>query len=588
MKTIIGLIILLFPFLLVNNFKNKKSGGFYVLSFMMFFHLAIAVLTQSFHIFNYNIVLGINVIACIIILKKFDFNKFRENIKSIKIDWIFIFVLIILSIQFFSVHYNYTGEVTTISESYKQVKNIKYVYPYFSDEWIAVSLVKYSIESGSLPLSNPLWYNTPFPNLELGFHSFVSEIILLLNLNPLTQYTLLSIFTSILICVLVYFILRINKVSKLISAIACLSIPYIINGANLPGIWTLTPIIIGIITMLLGFLFMSVNSKKMSFFLAFMTLIFYPPLFIFYSVALIFYVVSKDIPKNEKQKLLFLYLLLCVVAALILLFFVISINPFKETIYYIFSKIFYKTFTEGFIPNFNVFKVIPIPIFLISIFGIFKIPKKKTWLIAPVFAGALYWVLYSFVTWRFIIEYERVVFATSLLIVLISGFGFQYLIKYLRECNFIKKEFLQIILLLILILFFIMSFSYTNRDNWKELKLYSIDGGKIFNPASPANNYLYEDDLELFKEIKEKSFLTLPWKGTVIGAATNNYPLETKPSTITNRIARFSDFMNAECNEKLNMAKNKKIDYIYSPEFNCGSFNLVGQSNEWLYLYEIR
>ncbi|MBU1136676.1 MAG: hypothetical protein KJ559_04165, partial [Nanoarchaeota archaeon] len=89
-------------------------------------------------------------------------------------------------------------------------------------------------------------------------------------------------------------------------------------------------------------------------------------------------------------------------------------------------------------------------------------------------------------------------------------------------------------------------------------------------------------------EIKEKSFLTLPWKGTVIGAATNNYPLETKPSTITNRIARFSDFMNAECNEKLNMAKNKKIDYIYSPEFNCGSFNLVGQSNEGLYLYEIR
>lgn len=583
-KTIIGLILLLVPFLLVSRFKNKRWGFFYILSFIIAFHLFLAIFTQLFHIFSYGVILVINLLACFIILIKLNFKELIENIKRIKIDWILIFVIIILFIQLFSVHYDYTGKITTIGEFYKEVEDMKYVYPYYSDEWYSVSLIKYSIETKSLPLANPLWHNAPFPNLELPLNSFLSEIILLLNLNPLTQYTLLTIFTGLLICLLVYFILRANKIEKFSSAIACLSVPYIVNGANLPGIWTLVPLIMGIISMLLGFLFISLDDKKMVFFMAFLTLIFYPPLFVLYTIGLISYLIFNS---NKKIKSLLIYLTICIVVVLFLSFFVFLIRGFNNTLSHIFSKIFYETFTRDAFPDYSIFKIIPIPILMLSAFGIFKTFRKKIWLVAPILIGLLYWLLYSFVLWRFIIEYERVIVSTSILIVLLSGFGLHYLIRYLKNIRFIKEyKILEIFQILILILFLIFFFFYTQRDNWQELLLYSADG-VIYNPTAPANNYLHEDDLKLFEGIKEKNFLSAPWKGTVIGVATNNYPLHTKSGTISNHKIWYTNFMNANCEGKYNTAIKNKIDYIYSQKFDCPNFKLIGKSSEGFYLYKV-
>ncbi len=590
LATILGLVLFLVPFLLIYRFKDKILGFAYILSFVIGFHLLTAVITQFFHVFSYGVVLGINLVVSAIVLTKLNFKELLKNIKGIKIDWILISVIIILFIQLFSVHYNYTGKVTTVVEPYSEVRNMKYVYPYFSDEWYAVSFVGYSIESHNLPLANPLWYNSPFPNLELPFHSFVSEIILLLNLEPLTQYTLLTIFTGMLICLLVYFILRVNKIGRFSSAVAGLSVPYIINGANLPGIWTLVPLIIGIISMLLGFLFMSLNSRKMIWFMAFLTLIFYPPLFVFYIVALSFYFISlKDLSKKEKIKTISAYFAICIVVSLILFGFVYSRMPsLLDSVSHIFSKIFYETFTIDFIPDFLILKVIPIPIILLFGFGMFKIIKRKFWLAAPVLVGLVYWVLYSRFTWRFIIENERVVVTTSILITLIAGWGVHYLIMYLRGIDFIRRyKILKFVQILVLILFLISSFSYTKRDNWQELKLHAIKGDTTFSPASSANNYLHPDDLRLFAGIEEKVFLSTPWKGTVIGIATHNYPLSTKSGTITMDKKSLSVFMNVDCAEKYEIATLRDIDYVYSSEINCTNFELEGVSSEGLYLYEV-
>jgi hypothetical protein len=587
-KTIIGLILLLIPFLLIIKFKNKKLAFFYIFSFIISFHLILSILTQFFHIFTYGVLLGINIFVSLMILMTLNFRELIENIKKIKIDWILVIIIIILSIQLYSIHYNYTGKITTVTQPYKEVNNMKYPYPYFSDEWYAVSFIKYSIGSSSLPLANPLWHNVPFPNLELPFHSFVSEIILLLNLNPLTQYTILSFFSGLLICLLIYFILRFNKIDKLPSSIACLSIPLIVNGANLPGIWTLIPLIMGIISMLLGFLFMSLNKNKMIFLMAFLTLIFYPPLFIFYTISLFLYFIFSKISKKKKIKSIFLYLVLSVFVGIILLMFVFLVIPSIAGFSYILPQIFYTTFTKRAIPDFSILKVIPIPILILSAFGIFKIIKKKIWLIAPIFIGLAYWLLYSSVLWRFIIEYERVVVLTSILLTLTSGFGISYLIEYLRRFDFIKKyHILKILMSLILILFLISAFFYTQRNNWQELKLHPIDTDDIISPASPANNYLHPDDMELFKDIKQKNFLTIPWKGTVIGVATNNYPLETKDGTITNSALRFRDFIDADCKEKIKIAKEHGIDYIYLPKFNCEGFEFIGKSRENVHLYQV-
>ena len=85
-KTIIGLILLLCPFLLIYKFQNKKLGFAQILSFIILFQLIIAILTQMFKIFNYPTILVLNFFLLIIIFKKTDFKALKENIKNIKID----------------------------------------------------------------------------------------------------------------------------------------------------------------------------------------------------------------------------------------------------------------------------------------------------------------------------------------------------------------------------------------------------------------------------------------------------------------------------------------------------------------------
>ena len=588
-KTIIGVLLLLVPFLLVIKFKNRKLGFFYILSFLIGFHFAVAVITQLFGIFKYPVVIGINCIVALAILAKIDYKLLRREFKKIKIDWIVIFIIIILFIQFFHIHYNYTGKITTTIQGYEQVKNVRYAYPYFSDEWSAVSFIQYSLDSGKLPLVNPLWYNVAFPNLELPFHSFVSEMILLLGLNPLTQYTLLTIFTSLLICLLVYFILRFNKVGKLAASIACLSIPYIVNGANLPGLWTLIPLILGLISMLLGFIFISMEKRRMVLFMAFLTLIFYPPLFVLYSIALIFYFIFSEIPKKEKINGIKIYFAICIVLVFLLSLFVYFTKGLSGFLPYIFSKIFYETFTKNSIPDFTIWKVIPIHILLLAVFGIIRLYNKKPWIVATAVMGLAYWWLYSFILWRFIIEYERVVLSTSLIMVVLSGFGLHYILRYIKKLDFINKyKILKIIQILVLVLFFVLAFSYTQRGNWSNLKLYSVTGSGKFSPASPANTYLHEDDLRLFQGIEGKRFLALPWKGTVIGVATKNYPLETKSATITNGFTSYGGFMSADCERKIEIVEEFEIDYIYSKEIECEEFEELGISEEGWHLYKMR
>jgi len=585
-KTIIGLILLLSPFLLIYRFKDKKIGFAYILSFIIVFQLIIAVITQLFGIFNYWTVLIVNFIIFLVVIWKINFIILVNSFKRLKIDWILIFVILVILISLVSIHYDYTGEVTSVLKPYNYVENMKYVYPYFSDEWSAVSFIKYSISFGKLPLKNPLWYNTPFSNLELPFHSFSSEIFFILNLDPLIQYNLLSIFSGLIICILIYFILRINNIPKLISAITSLSALYIVNGANLPGLWTFIPIILGMILMLMGFLFMSIKNTKMALFLCFLTLIFYPPLFVFYAASFLVYILFTELPKTEKVKSLKYFVFISILSGIMLFLLVyFTKDSFIDSLVYISSKLFYKTFTQYAIPDFSIWKIVPVLSLFFAFIGLKNI-NKKYWLIFPISIGGIYWIVYSRVFWRFIIEYERVVFSCSVLIIILSGFGIYYFVEYFKSFDILQKyKILEILQILILIGFLISAFNYSERNNWKELKLHSLDGG-IYNPASPANVYLHKDDLKLFN-FEKNNFLSPPWKGTVIGVSTNNYPLLSKPSVITNLIGNYFEFMTVDCNEKTKIAREKNIDYIYSSEFECDGFELEGVSFEGFYLYKV-
>ena len=83
-KNILGLIILLIPFLLVYKFKDKKEGFCTILAFFLVFHLVAAFLTQAFGIFNYLIVLFISIVADIFILAKINYKELKLQLKNIK------------------------------------------------------------------------------------------------------------------------------------------------------------------------------------------------------------------------------------------------------------------------------------------------------------------------------------------------------------------------------------------------------------------------------------------------------------------------------------------------------------------------
>lgn len=255
---------------------------------------------------------------------------------------------------------------------------------------------------------------------------------------------------------------------------------------------------------------------------------------------------------------------------------------FSPILKFILSKLFYPSFTFGLTPRYPIYKIIPWPVILISILGIYLIFRKKKWLVFQIIAGGIFWLLYSFLDYRFIIEYQRAVFFTSLLLIVVSGFGLQKLVDYLKE-----KAGEKITLYLelgIIVLFLAFTPFYTQRENWKEFILLDLTGSKVF-PKAPANMYLTEDDLRIFKDIKGKKFLSSPWKGTVIAIATDNEPATTKAGTITINPDIYFMFINSDCQGKRNFAKG--LDYVYSLKFDCQGFEKIEESKEGFVLYRV-
>ena len=137
-----------------------------------------------------------------------------------------------------------------------------------------------------------------------------------------------------------------------------------------------------------------------------------------------------------------------------------------------------------------------------------------------------------------------------------------------------------------LFLFLVLSFFYTNYSGWEKITLKINGSNYSLSPAAPANKYLTADDLELFREISHKRFLSPPWKGLVLGVATDNYPLNTKDSIVSTNFLYYNNFINETCENKASIAKKAHLAYVYSSEFNCDKFNLLGVSQENLYLYK--
>jgi len=598
--------LLITPFLVVVLFKDKKIGFIFVLFCSILFHVILALATQMLGIFYYGIIIGVTFVADLILLffvfKKLKASSFpatagsrpwrdKFQVSSFKkIDWALIFVIIVGFLTLYQVHYNYTGKINLATDrqvGYHEVKNMQYVYPYFSDEWYSVALIQNSVTNHALAITNP-FDNSFFLNLELFFHSFLAEIILILTLNPLTQYTLLSIFFNLLILVLVYIFLRINNLSKNICAISALSLLYITCGANMPGLWNLIPFNMGIIMFLMLIIFVSLKNLKMVLVSSILGSLFYPPLFIFYFLGLAStFFESYKHRKDFLFKIIgFLLLFLFVFAPVV--YVILMISPLSNAVNYIFSRLFFVSFTAPYITQYAIYNMILWPVILLAMLGLVFVFKNKKYLFFQFLCGTLMWFIYSFTINRFMVEGERIVILTSIIITMIAGFGIVEVEKYFVSKKF-KIKYLQIIEIFILILFLAFIPFYTQRESWRNLTLLEPKSGSLGFPKAPANNYLIYDDLRIFKNIKNARFLSIPWKGTVIGTATNNYPVVTKEGTISmGKENTINNFLNADCSGKNYIAYNLNIEYVYLYDFTCPEFEKVDQSTEGLILYKYK
>lgn len=588
--SLLGLILLIAPFSLLCFFKNKLSGFTIITTLIIATHLLIGLLTQGLHIFYYPIILSLHLLSSFIIALILIKKRRQLNFKFSLAPFV-ILAFILIFFKLWSVHNYYSGEISTIVKPIT-VTHAKLPYPFFSDEWVGVSLINYSLENNTLPNGNPLingdHYNH-FSNLLVAFFSITAELMMLLQLTPLTTYAYFSLISGLLICYLVYLLLKANQTTVTAALIGALTIPLITNGSNLPGIWYYIPFVLGIITFLLSLIAASLKNYYFYLINIFLTIIFYPPLAVLLFASLIALFFSKQ-TINLNKKLIWIFgggVSILGAALIIILLQDTNWLIIKSLIE---NSIFRSSLDKGLI-NISPENILPPVIIGLSVLGIFYILKlKKFFLLFPLLVGLFFWTIYSYTYNFFIIGVERVVTITAILLVIAAAFGSDYLLQKIPEklLGIRKNKIYLIIKISLIVLFSFIALTYTSRNDWKKLELKTNINGfeNSFLPSAPATQYLNEEDLQLFSSLKKERFLSLPWKGLAVGAATGNYPLHSKPSFISNRFVNYIDFIRADCQGKNNFAHHQAINYIYLPSFDCPLFKKIGSSSENLNLYK--
>ncbi len=229
----------------------------------------------------------------------------------------------------------------------------------------------------------------------------------------------------------------------------------------------------------------------------------------------------------------------------------------------------------------NVFPIILIPFLII---GLAKAIKKRDGiLIIPLIVGAIFWITYMFRQEVFVIEYFRVVVITAIFCMVCIGYGLEYIVSEVK----ISGRIVLPLKIFTIAVFVFLAFQYPGHNQWRKITL-MIPGGVTtqLQAVPPINRYITDDDLRLFGSFEGKTFVAPPWKSLVIAAATRNFALATKPATISNNVLPYIDFVTANCAGRIELARQYKVEYVYSSKFTCDGFVEIGSSKEDLVLYK--
>jgi hypothetical protein len=574
-ESILGIFLILIPFCLVFCFEDKIRGFVSVFVGLVTAHLLIAIGTQLFGVFTYQVVVLCNAIVALGSVYVFArYKKVLPNATVFKPNWFGIIACCIIFWELFSVHYFYTG---IIVDNYgaDAATHATYQYPYFSDEYAGIAFTGYSIRTHTLPLADPLNSDGPFTNILVGFFSVLAEVFLIVHVSPIDGYVPLAIVAGLLSCLLVYLYLRSLKVDPFSAWCAVLVLPLIVNGANLPGMWSVLPFIGGLILFIAGLVAFETKNLVASVGAFMISLILYPPMIVFVAPVALFFLFDQSIKKNPQHFKTIIY------AGIVSVIAIVAAFVFTGA----YSLILRDNIVGG-IPSFPIWIIMPWFALPFALLGGYVCIKQKNYLLAaPLATGIIFWIAYAYTTHVLIIDYPRIVVITSFLITLLIGIGLDTLVKRMPNITYSHA----VLSLGVSIVFIVIAFSYPS-ESWGSLVLrgHSSTGKNLLAfPASPISAYLTAEDLKLFSGIEGKRFIASPWKSLVIGAATHNYPLASKPATLTVSKYSYQKFMDLSCVDKASMSRRVKIDFIYSTPFSCDGFLLMGTSSEGLSLYKV-
>jgi len=587
----LGILLVIFPFLLVFSFSDRLKGILVMSVVSIGFAICVPVLTETLHIFGYA--------SMCILYAVFDaivfifFLKRKGAISGIKIYIPFIVALAIVSYELVSVHYGYTGQVET-SNGVSTVIDDSYAYPQFSDEWVEAAIVSHAIETHSLPMTNPLAHGSPMPNLLLPFDSLIAGSFVLFGLSPISDFAILAILFGLAASVSLYIAGRCWGIGRFACTLSMLAIPFLTNSANLPGVWFLVPYIAATAPFFLMLAFLGKKDYVWATAAAFLSLVIYPPFAVFIAPTLligVFFELRGQLLDKMKASLPFLWPFAAglLIGAILLL---IKSSP-SVALSYIQNAIFHASLDPG-IPSYAIWNVIPDFVFPFIIIGFISIIKRRAFSVAAgTIVGITYWIAYAYYSNVIIIEYPRIVMITSLILLLVASFGFDSFLLYFdrrlrlayppRAVSLIKALAASATL----VIFGIGVFWYPFNQKWQTFftLIRNEYGTILIMPSLPINRYLAPRELSVWQGIHGANFTAPPWKGLVIGAATGNYPLESKPSTITVKTMPYAEFISADCAGKDALARRYSISYAYSPPFECPGFVDIKESSEGLHLY---
>ncbi|MES2223665.1 MAG: hypothetical protein V4469_01895 [Patescibacteria group bacterium] len=578
--TLFGTLLLLLPFLVVISSDNRPRTFTYVFAGSTALYLTLAIATQLFHIFFYGVILTLHIILLGFWLWYAYRKKWLSKPVRMRPHWYIIVLCLFALIFLTSIHFDYTGAVDSVS-GLRYVKSSSYPYPFYSDEWVAVSLINFTITNHSLPLVNPLFENSSFPNFLFVFHSLFAYFFLILNLTVLTHYVFFAILNTILILIFAYWLLRLFNLSRFASFLSALTLLFMTNSGNLPGLWNLLPYNVSILFLIIGMIGYLTESVWLYYIGLVVAFVVYPPALIFIVPLMLASVSKKDKDWCKKINKKYYYITGGV------LVFALLISEY----FHLFSFVFRRKLDLGIVyyEPWNILPFIIIPFVCIGVWNVWK--GKISIILWPMFVGLVLWVVSIFIPFVFIIEQNRVVVITSVFLVLSGAFGIDTLIHYLKNKfgDVFDRQGILFLKVILFIFYVLMAVFSSHFGMWHKLVLKSdIGGNHQFVPAPPVTRYLTPNDLSLFKDIHGQRFIAPSWKGLVIGAATGNFPLDSKTSTISNVYLHYEDFVNAGCDEKQSLISKYRISYAYIASTTCKTFREIGRGSEGLVLYKLK